>query len=66
MRAEKQNMERNYSGMLSKNDRQKVQRRPQPATVWERPPGTEPTSSVLAIPVHLSLLSGQLAPVIFL
>lgn len=39
---------------------------PKPATAWERPPGSRPASSILALPGHLSLLGGQLAPVIFL
>lgn len=54
--------------MLSKNVRgtKKAQRCPQPAPAWETPLGTRPASSILTIPVHLSLLGGQLAPVSFL
>lgn len=56
----------NYSWMLSKNDREKEQRHPQPSIAGERPPGTRPASSILAIPVHLSLLGCQLVTVTFL
>lgn len=59
----KKGKKRNYSWMLSKNDRQKLQRHPQTSKAGERPPGTRPASSV---PEHLSLLGGQLATVIFL